>query len=272
MNKKIFLIAALLIGVFSVIPLGQAAPYNMGCGGAHSSEYTGATSGQYFGVEAASSTAGEVHLGYAFVYGSGNAKMVIYHYVNASYIVRVGISDVHALNSTEDWKTFTFTTPVTILAASHYYIGIVFDGSDGDFGTSASASGALSVQNDVDVGYASPALMFTYDSGGAYWQIYVTVQDAGATPTPTPAADGSTFWDTGLGAQIFGFIPTLASLIVVLLSSFLGWKFAGPWGFFAGINLGYIISVVFNLLPLWGFIALLVIDGLLLFGKVGFRT
>lgn len=127
------------------------------------------------------------------------------------------------------------------------------------------------------------------DSGNSYYQYNsgweVSTQDlsatisvsatAATTPSPTPiidAVDPNSFWNTGLGAQIFSFIPTLTSLIVVLIAAFLGWKFAGPWGFFAGINLGYIISVIFNILPLWGMIALLVVDGLLLFGKVGFRN
>lgn len=109
--------------------------------------------------------------------------------------------------------------------------------------------------------------------GGTVDFSYIVVGEAtvfSATPTPPPS--GTDFWETGIGAQIFGFIPTLTSLIVVLFAAFLGWKFAGPWGFFAGINVGYVVSVMFNLLPLWGFIALLVVDGLLLFGKVGFRN
>lgn len=179
--------------------------------------------------------------------------------------------------SSSGYTAITFTFGGTIQLTSGQTYGFYITGLGVDYtGNTYFAIG----QSDVSV-YGGGAMFYQQNNAWATLDakdcnFTVTGETVGPTPTPTPTAtppaDGDTFWNTGIGAQIFAFIPTLTSLIVVLLAAFLGWKFAGPWGFFAGINLGYIISVALNILPLWGMIALLVIDGLLLFGKVGFHN
>lgn len=175
-------------------------------------------------------------------------------------------ADTSGKTSPTDCLAVTFYYPNSALLDHNYYTLEVFVNS---------TAGLTDNVNEVLFAINSVSGNMLYLQGST-WS--TEPHSLGYILSGTSATTGSAgtepddFWDTGLGAQIFAFIPTLTSLIIVLLAAFLGWKFAGPWGFFAGINLGYIISVIFNILPLWGFIALLVVDGLLLFGKVGFRN
>lgn len=176
------------------------------------------------------------------------------------------IPDTHGKTTPDDCTAVNFYFPNPTLYLGNYYAVEIF------------ANTTTGLADNVD-----EVLLAGNTAGGTHIVLtggnwandvhrigYIVTGTATGSGTGEAAADE--FWNTGLGAQIFAFIPTLTSLIIVLMAAFLGWKFAGPWGFFAGINLGYIVSVVFGILPLWGMIALLVVDGLLLFGKVGFRN
>lgn len=111
-----------------------------------------------------------------------------------------------------------------------------------------------------------------------------------ATPTPTPQPSSYLYWngtvwvnyipatpepnifENGVAAP---YIQMMVPIIILAAAALLGYKFAGAWGFFAGLNIGAILSYMIlgsSVFPLWGIVALLVIDGLLLFGKIGIRS
>lgn len=181
--------------------------------------------------------------------------------------------DVSTLTTGSGHNVLTFQFNGTYHMTAEYYAIILlpYNGTNWNNDNKILVSLDLSSPSHAgNVAYYHTGLWKADDTIDLSFVVYGST-DASSTPTPPPAGTNE-FWNNGVGAQIFGFLPTLTSLIVVLMAAFLGYKFAGPWGFMAGLNLGYVVSIFFNLLPLWGMIALLVVDGLLLFGKVGFRA
>lgn len=89
------------------------------------------------------------------------------------------------------------------------------------------------------------------------------------TPTPSPTPEAMPNWISDI---IDAIIPIFTPLLVIFICGALGWRFAGAWGFFAGINLAIVLMYVVasQYMPLWAIIAVVVIDIGLLFGKVGF--
>lgn len=85
---------------------------------------------------------------------------------------------------------------------------------------------------------------------------------SGATPTPDISNESITLaWTIGL------------PLAIVLGCAFGCWYMAGAWGFFAGLNVGVIITFVVlgtAYMPLWAVVVIILVDALLLFGKIGF--
>lgn len=89
------------------------------------------------------------------------------------------------------------------------------------------------------------------------------------TPTPSPTPEAMPNWISDI---IDAIIPIFTPLLVIFICGALGWRFAGAWGFFAGINLAIILVYVIapTYMPLWAIVAVVIVDIALLFGKVGF--
>lgn len=101
--------------------------------------------------------------------------------------------------------------------------------------------------------------------------------EAATTPltTPTPTTSNSGNWiDDEYGATNEGiqfltdYMPLFVPLFLILICGFLGWYFAGAWGFFAGFNVGVIVSYTFGQVELWVLVLVAVIDAVLIFGNI----
>lgn len=91
--------------------------------------------------------------------------------------------------------------------------------------------------------------------------------EGNTTPTTSESTDDGGLWGDGV-TRIFN---TVFPIALIAVPAVIGWRFARAWGFFAGLNIAIIFLNVFELLPLWSVIIIIVIDGLLLFAKAGFR-
>lgn len=124
----------------------------------------------------------------------------------------------------------------------------------------------------------------TYHNGG--WQAAQDVMtldvygqaEAATTPIPTvtasPTASSGNWIDDQYGATNEGiafltdYMPVFVPLILILVCGFLGYYFAGAWGFFAGFNIGTILAFTFGYLELWAIVLIAVIDAVLIFGNI----
>lgn len=129
------------------------------------------------------------------------------------------------------------------------------------------------VNNGWTRGSAGYAMFFTITASAS------PPPTATPSPEPTAAPTGHGNWidneysnDTSTGyAWLEDTLPFFVPLILIAATAILGWCFAGVWGFFAGFNIGAILCyVIFPLMfPLWAIVAVIIVDALLLFGKVG---
>lgn len=139
--------------------------------------------------------------------------------------------------------------------------------------------GAIFTDSPTNNGFYYHNSQYSTDSVAAAVTIYGNT-DPAASPTPTPTADPAatatpnpaftSTWNT-----LASLINLLVPLLCVVLPAFFGYKFAGAWGFLAGINIGAILAYVIlgpTIFPLWGIVVILILDALLLFGKVGFHS
>lgn len=187
-----------------------------------------------------------------------------------------------------DYKTFYFDETFTLTAGT-YYAAVVYVEQITEDGNAAILIGGSST--NAYEGYSSS---YTQDAWAAAattpdfaFNVVGRTTDA-ATPTPQPSSYlywNGTAWvpyatvtpepnifENGVATP---YIQMLVPIIILAAAALLGWKFAGAWGFFAGLNIGAILTYMIlgsSVFPLWGIVALLVIDGLLLFGKIGIRS
>lgn len=94
------------------------------------------------------------------------------------------------------------------------------------------------------------------------------IGSAGVVPTDTPPA-------TPTAAMLFmgDVAAVIIPLIIVLACALFCWYFAGAWGFFAGLNVGAILTYIFlgeTYFPAWAIFMLAMVDIAALIGKVGF--
>lgn len=213
-----------------------------------------------------------VDMGHAFLRGvdghTAHVKMVILN--NDRSILAVS-NPVTVTNSTGTWFTLTFTGTVTITKASNYYALCIIH--DGDSNIYPYYAGGLTYSyiTDNSNNYGSPVAPAAGDySIGYKLALYLTLYEPESpTPTPTgaPTAPPTDIWS---GTWIENVIGIILPLALILIPAFIGWKFAKAWGFFAGLNVGVILCYVYGqMIPLWGVVVMLVVDGLMLFGKLG---
>lgn len=224
------------------------------------------------------------------VYGTGGTG----HYIKGIILnpdrTILAVSNPCLTTGTRQWYNFTFPEwslseyIVMNNTLGDYWLGII--GAD-DFSCYYGTSGTdLNNTRDLTNLYSSPSdptdmeVVPTYPNSelGIYiTYLEYTDPDPEATPTPTPTATAvpsattnpqfTAIWDT-----LASLINLLVPLLCVVLPAFFGYKFAGAWGFMAGVNIGAILAYTIlgaDIFPLWGIVALLIIDALLLFGKVG---
>lgn len=119
---------------------------------------------------------------------------------------------------------------------------------------------------------------YTHSYDGRELQIIVDFRNSsGPFPSPTtwyrsPTAtpfEGN-YWDNNNGDNagidwLNSTLPAFMPLLLIIIMAIVGWRFAGTWGFMAGLTLGGILSyVIFPAnMPLWGVIGILIVDVLL---------
>lgn len=141
----------------------------------------------------------------------------------------------------------------------------------------------ITITPDPDAGYIHAQTLITpADTNGPYvTQMFISeslawsvIFNATIQSTFTIPAGHTAPPETSFEIAILPYLNLLMPVIILGIAALLGYKFAGAWGFFAGVNIGAIITYMTlpDVFPLWGIIALLIIDGLLLFGKVGIRS
>lgn len=184
------------------------------------------------------------------------------------------ISNTHALYS------FTFSGTNELSVGSHYAIVIYI--TDNTYMSSTNyVVWAETITDNYD-GYSTVYYTAGWTDGDNTYDNYFSVfgetelPDPSATPTPAPSTTPSVPTElTDIWATVGSLIQLIVPLMVVVLPAFFGYKFAGAWGFLAGINIGAILAYVIlgaATFPLWGIVVILILDALLLFGKVGFHS
>lgn len=195
--------------------------------------------------------------------------------------------------------TFQFNESYQIDATKNYVFEIYTTGGSMDGSNYISLGGKFSGSSYAGYSsrYGAPTMDVWESPAAPDMCFYVITSETPAptaTPTPTPTATpnpssyqywNGTHWvpytPSTPEPNIFEndiatpYITMLVPIILLACASLIGWKFAGAWGFFAGLNIGAILAYMIlgsSVFPLWGIVALLVIDGLLLFGKVGIRS
>lgn len=187
----------------------------------------------------------------------------------------------------------------TILAQSETYDSTILSGTPTDF--TCNFNGTYQIQSGQN--YVIDLEILTYTSGtlqahqgassgsingvihqSGAWTTYagkdmyfiINGDSASLTPTPTPTPSPTPVgWTptpapnnvTSVIDAIIANINVLIFLAVIFIFGVLGYGFAGAWGFFAGVNLAVVMLVIFGTLPLWVAIAMIVLDGLMFFGK-----
>ena len=83
-------------------------------------------------------------------------------------------------------------------------------------------------------------------------------------PTVSPGGEGDTLGTvlTLLTSQ------AMISLFIMVIVGFVCYLMAGAWGFFAGVNVAAIMLLLAGALELWAIIILVIVDALLLYGKI----
>lgn len=140
------------------------------------------------------------------------------------------------------------------------------------FTTDLDSLGGFSSNPNRFLGYISlSSTSYSGDMGGSGTNYGRT--SATPTPGPTVPPDGG-FGNamTTIIGLFFGSTPGSVGigipLIIIAACALISFKMAGPWGFFAGFNIGVILCFVFNILALWAVIVVIIVDALLLYGKV----
>lgn len=173
--------------------------------------------------------------------------------------------------------TFHFAQTLQLVAGENYTVSVwMVSYRSGDGNVRVGADFYDSATNN---GFYYHNSLYTTTSVAAIVSIYGDTSPA-ASPTPTPTADPSATAAppvelTNIWATVGSLIQLIVPLMVVVLPAFFGYKFAGAWGFLAGINIGAILAYVIlgaTVFPLWGIVVILILDALLLFGKVGFHS
>ena len=159
-------------------------------------------------------------------------------------------------------RVFTFNPPLELDSTYNYTIGLV------------SISGTES-GGDVFMAAFAPRLLgvaglfaFTAWMNSTARTIILTIDDGDIAPTPTPTPTITptpipaplSEWLDGTGQIAELLIPLIIPLAVIVLLGLLCYKFAGPWGFFAGLNLGIILCYSFGLIYLWAVVLIAIID------------
>lgn len=181
--------------------------------------------------------------------------------------------------------TFAFDTHPLLSATENYAFYIRYNSTNYADGSNY-VRPSVTTSNTYEGSYDYTAIRYKssawYDTTADFYFTVIGV-DSEPTPTPTPDPEATAtpapvptatanpqfteIWDT-----LASLINLLVPLLCVVLPAFFGYKFAGAWGFMAGVNIGAILAYTIlgsAVFPLWGIVALLIIDALLLFGKVG---
>lgn len=112
-----------------------------------------------------------------------------------------------------------------------------------------------------------------------YGLMYRVLTDTDPAPTPTPSPSPSPSptpftYQGDIWEALTPYGTLILPLVLILLVALLCGRYAGVWGFFAGLNIAAILVYAIMgaaYLPLWGLVILALVDGLLLFGKISGR-
>lgn len=194
------------------------------------------------------------------------------------WLTETPVYEVSSIPESPTWEdnfAFTFDSYPYLGSGTFYQLIVIADGYPGTgfaVARNATSGGYMRTYTSSSwSGTTTDILSFTL-SGDSTPQSTPT-----PTPSPTPTPYIGNYWDNQASEQgntgyawLNSTIPFFVPLILVLVCAFSGYKFAGPWGFMAGLNLGIIFTYVIfpSYMPLWAVVTMLVVDGLLLFGKV----
>jgi hypothetical protein len=184
------------------------------------------------------------------------------------------------------YYNFTFSPAFPMVAGEYYCIGVL--------GLNATINAAALVRFAcAATGYYGGNLFY---SRASVWygasacprfQIYGSgindVQPTAPTPTPSPIPSGYGQYINGtwIPAENDYITPILETsittnnimlaiaVLIILVASILGAKFAGGWGFVAGLTVGVTLDYVFGLVPLWLVVIIGIVDAAALVRGVG---
>lgn len=228
--------------------------------------------------------------------GNAGATIIVRIYTGSSSpttLVATSLNNRTTSEFTSSYRGYQFLfTPFLMTSGDYYWVSVVqsaatncVPNTDVVSISTSTASGTSSIYINNGWTDGSPTSITPLF-------IYGNVAEPTTAPTASPTPNPSTYqywngthWVSYIPATIepnifengvaAPYIQMLVPIIILACASLLGWKFGGAWGFFAGLNIGAILAYMIlgnSVFPLWGIVALLVIDGLLLFGKVGIRS
>lgn len=296
LKTPLFLFIIMLI---ATIPFASAEIKNIG-----NTNYTtwnnmnngGVVSNQFSGIGGVNTTINEgywlIDTGYVFLSGSADAKMLIYDsngtllfisYQSTFFLTSYGaFVPFYFPNgcTLRDNQTIVFGIVATNYHTEYYYVsGNLYNryyNSTNSYTDPEDPTGWSTQTNKkpcyLRVGSTSmPINMGGKDNNYGH-------EESEPTPTPTATESG----DGGAGDRIINFTVLIIdfilgdadslgvgfALILILGLGIIGYKLGGAWGFFAGINLGFIVCFVSALLPIWTIVVLVLLDALMFLGKL----
>jgi hypothetical protein len=224
----------------------------------------------------------------AFLSGGAPTKALIYD-ANGTLIF---VSNPYTPNPAAGaWLNLYFPSGLTLRDNSSINVVLVTEWSNTMYWYTPGNSYSTKYNSTTATTYALPGSVSGFSTSPNKQLVYVRLSSTSypgnmggdandygqttATPTPGPTAPPISDFGNGITTLVtlfFGDTPGTVGigipLIIIAVCAIASYKMAGAWGFFAGFNIGVILCFVFGILQLWVVIVTIIVDALLLYGKV----
>jgi len=293
--KKALLILSAVLVIFSCLSTASASVITPGNSNSILwSSMTNAATGEndFWGIGPINTTidAGYWGVDYVAIFLSGGSpsKALVYDTNGTLIFISNPATPSPAAGA---WVNFYFPSGLTLRENTTINIGVICDWSNTFYIYSPGNSYNGRYNTSAPLTYEAPVSVEDFNSIANKQLAYIRLSSTSypgnmggeaenygqttATPTPGPTAPPvSDFGNaiTTIVALFFGDAPGEVGigipLLIIAVCALASYKMAGAWGFFAGFNIGVILCFMFGILELWSVIVIVVVDALMLYGKV----
>lgn len=155
-----------------------------------------------------------------------------------------------------DWLQFNFPANYSLSSLHNYAIYIVNDGVTTRWRSGASSASQIVFQSG------------SWGSGSSQAPTCLVLTDDSPTPGPGPTASPSPAPDN-ISIIITTLVTTnnillIIAFAIIIVGAILGAKFAGGWGFLAGLTVGVGLDFMFGLIAIWFVVLIGIVDAIAL--------